>query len=520
MSQAIFNSVEFTQVPTNTFDLSHDVKLSMNMGLLIPVFTQDCIPGDKWSIQASQLIRFAPLTAPIMHRVSLYMHYFKVPNRLLWATWEPFITGGKNGTGAPVSPYVTLNSVNSAPGTLLDYMGCPSLESAATYQINAIPLAAYQRVYNEYYRDQNLINQVNSTLVDGDNNGNTDLFTMRKRAWQHDYFTSGLPWTQRGDEATIPLGTTAPILFTEDTGGSSTLVKPGNVSAPLEVDSGTGSIITNNGGSLGVAQIDNSAYLSADLSQATAATINDLRKAFRLQEFLERNARGGARYIENIYAQFGVKSSDARLQRPEYLGGGSSPITFSEILQTSGSPIDPATGYTPTPQGTMAGHGISAGSTSRITTYCEEHCTIIGILSIMPKTAYQQGIPKKFLMRDRFDYPWPSFANIGEQPILNCEIYADDTTDPMGTFAYAPRYAEHKFKLNTVHGDFKTSLDFWHMGRIFTSKPALNQAFIEADPTERIFAIDDLGATHKLYAHIYFDVRRTAKLPFFGTPTI
>ena len=258
----------------------------------------------------------------------------------------------------------------------------------------------------------------------------------------------------------------------------------------------------------------------ADLKDATAASINELRRAFRLQEWLERNARGGSRYIEVILAHFGVQSSDARLQRPEFLGGSATPMSISEVLQTSNTAEGP-TSADETPQGNMAGHAVSVGSSNRVAYKCEEHGYIIGIMSVMPKSAYQQGVPKHFTKFDKFDYFWPSFANIGEQAIQKKELY-NDITDGKNdeTFGYTPRYAEYKYIPSTVHGEMRKSLDFWHMGRIFASRPELNQDFIEMDHTEvsRIFAVEADSEDVYVYLHNHIKARRP--MPYFGTPTI
>lgn len=508
---------------TNTFDLSHDRKFSGKIGELMPITVMEAVPGDKFNIKATNLTRFAPLITPIMHQASVYCHFFFVPNRILWSNWEDFISGGEDGLADPTFPTINITTPTNgyAVGALADYLGLPT--GSQIDGVSALPFAAYQKIYDDYYRDENLIDKVDINLSNGTQSGadTIELGTMRKRAWQHDYFTSALPWTQRGPEATIPLGTTAPVNW--DNNSTHTYVRNSATGAALpnlNFD-GASSLLTNSSGELyaqipattGI-DIDNSDHLFADLSQATASSINDLRRAFRLQEWLERNARGGARYIEIIMAHFGVRSSDARLQRPEFLGGSATPITISEVLQTSANNTEP------TPQGNMAGHGVSVGSSNYVSYKCEEHGYIIGIMSVMPKTAYQQGIPKHFKKLDKFDYYWPSFANIGEQPILNEELYHQNNATDTETFGYTPRYAEYKYIPSTVHGEFRDSLDFWHMGRIFGSKPTLNQDFIEcnADDVERVFAVT-AGQEH-LYVYLHNEVKATRLMPYFGTPTI
>jgi hypothetical protein len=518
---SVFSHVKVKKPKSSTFDLSHQKKLSGKMGELIPIFCAETVPGDEFKINTAQLLRMAPMLAPIFHQITVYQHFFFVPNRLLWDNWEGFITGGEDGNNSSVWPNVEFSSSSAIVGNLSDYMGIPD-SFGYTAKVSALPFAAYGTIYNEYYRDENLITKKDFKCVDGTQATTSDLTllsrgTCLKRAWQHDYFTSALPWTQKGPEATIPLGTTAPITFANNQADSvfaagSAGWTSGNY-YDLEVEANTyqsGILRTDIGG--GVRRqttIDNSANLTTDLSAATAATINDLRSAFRLQEWLEKNARGGSRYIESILSHFGVRSSDARLQRPEFLGGGSVPIQVSEVLQTT-----PAVGSS-TPLAEMAGHGIAVGSNSNIEYRCEEHGFIMGIMSIMPKTAYQDGLNKMWNREDRFDYFWPEFAHLGEQEIALKELYTNTTT-PDAVFGYTPRYAEYKYMNDTVHGELKTTLDFWHLGRKFATVPSLNQTFIECEPSDRIFAVQ--GQEH-IYAIINHKVLAKRPMPYFGTPT-
>ena len=526
---SIFSKVAMPRPQTNTFDLSHDRKFSGKIGQLMPISVMEVVPGDKFNIKATNMTRFAPLITPIMHKASVYCHFFFVPNRILWSNWENFISGGEDGLADPTFPTVDLTiPTQYGTQTLADYLGLPT--GNQLQNVSALPFAAYQKIYQDYYRDENLIPKSNLVISDGTQSAidTIELSSMKKRAWQHDYFTSALPWTQRGPEATIPLGTTAPILYNA-LGSNATEVRDhatGNKIGAFTFD-GASALYTNATGDLRAdlpspkyLDIDSSSNYLADLSQATASSINDLRRAFRLQEWLERNARGGARYIEIITAHFGVRSSDARLQRPEFLGGSSTPITISEVLQTSNTAG--ATGSDATPQGNMAGHGVSVGSSNYVSYRAEEHGYIIGIMSVMPKTAYQQGVPKHWKKLDKFDYYWPSFANIGEQPIYNEEIYHENTARDQEVFGYTPRYAEYKYIPSTVHGLFRTNLNFWHMGRIFdaTDKPVLNADFIECDASEvdRVFNVTE-GDEH-LYVYLHNEVKATRLMPYFGTPTI
>jgi len=479
----------------------------------------ECVPGDSFNLKTHQLLRFAPLIAPVMHESSMYCHFFFVPNRLLWDNWEEYITGGEDaadpGYTPPVFPKYEMNGTfGVANGTLADFLGLPS-GSGAGYNgasFSALPFMAYNKIYNEYYRDQNLVNKITDKATDGANNFN-GINALQNRAWQHDYFTSALPWTQKGPEATIPLGTTAPLLNKTGSADDYNLASQvrrtdGTVigASGLETIGGIApaSGFLSNSASTGVNQMDITNHTEVDLTDATASSINDLRRAFRLQEWLERNARGGSRYIEVILAHFGVQSSDARLQRPEFLGGSATPITISEVLQTSESGVASSD---PTPQANMAGHGVSVGSSNYVSYKCEEHGYIIGLCTVMPKSAYQQGIPKHFSKYDKFDYFWPSFANIGEQPILNQELY-QDATDGLNddVFGYTPRYAEYKYLPSTVHGEFRDTLDFWHMGRIFASRPNLNATFVECNESEvdRVFAVGE--GEENLYVYLHNNV--------------
>ena len=509
---SIFTDIQNPKVNTDIFDLSHDNKLSLQMGKLVPILNLETIPGDNFKMSTEQMLRFAPMISPVMHQISVYTHFFFVPNRLVWDNWEDFITGGEDGENESLFPTITAPQTDT--GDLADYMGIPLMPIPVTY--SAIPFAAYQLIYNEYYRDQNLIAPIDSDLSDGNNTANPNLKELRTRAWQHDYFTSALPWTQKGPQATIPISGSAPIKLLEDPAGltfaKSAISFNPRVNATGFSTDAAGVLQSNVFGGSGPTVLDLETSNYADLSAATASTINDFRRALKLQEWLEKNARGGSRYIESIMSHFGVKSDDARLQRPQFLGGGSTPVVISEVLQTSSNSSEP------TPQGNMAGHGISVGRNSGFNFNCKEHGFIIGIMSVMPKTAYFQGLPKHFKKFDKFDYFWPSFAHIGEQPIINEELYVSNNEEENESiFGYTPRYAEYKYIPSSVHGEFKTSLDFWHMARKFDTRPNLNQTFIEADPTTRIFAVED---EEHMYAHVFHRIKASRKMPYFGSPKI
>lgn len=510
------NSVKISTPSTNAFDLSHDVKMSCNMGQLIPCLAMEVIPGDRIRLGCENIVRMAAILAPIMHLINVRVEYYFSPNRLVWPNWETWITNGGDQPDLvdplPAHPYITY-SLSGDPShvgynRLLDYMGLPDPSQcpipSGNENISALPFAHYQKIYDEYYRDQNLIDSVFTELSDGNNTGgggdNLPLVQMRYRAWEADYFTKALPFAQKGNPVEMPFNFgDVPAKVNENLNPGTDLTGvPANVLVTAEFP-------------VGDDVQSNELFAQTSLLQGSS-TINDLRLAYRLQEWLEKNARGGTRYSELIRSHFNVRPEDARLQRPEYIVGVKDVIQISEVLNTTGT--DDA------PQGTMAGHGVSYNQGNYGKYFATEHGYVIGILSIMPKTAYQQGIPKHFLkFTDPTQLAWPTFGNLGEQPIQNREIMAFRGSTGDGTFGYTPRYMEYKNLPSRVCGDFRTTLDFWHMGRIFDTDnpPFLNEQFVSADPTNRIFAVEE-DVDH-LYCQLMHHIHVVRALPFYGTPT-
>lgn len=440
------------------------------MGKCIPIGMVEALPGDTIQHHTNVMLRVSPLAAPVMHPVTARVHHFFVPSRLLWTTgagtdpgnWEDFITGGIDGNDANTVPTITTNATAKS---LLDYMGVPPV---AGIEVNALPIRAFNAIYNEYYRDQDLITE-----------RGPDNISVPQIAWGKDYFTSARPWTQKGSDVTIPLGDTAPIVPTS--------VNPKwhndtNIPSGL-LFGGLGDVSHDNG----LGGTDNTAYwsdpaLEADLASATGANINDVRKAFAIQRYQEARARYGSRYTEYL-RYLGVTPSDARLQRPEFLGGGQTQINFSEIMQTA-----PETGIEPTTAfgvGDLYGHGIAAMRSNKYRRYIEEHGYIITILSVRPKAVYTNGIHRSWLRKNKEDFFQKELQFIGQQEIYNNEVYADPI-DGHNVFGYQDRYQEYKEHPSYVSGEFRDLLNYWHMGREFVSPPTLNQSFVDCVPTKRI----------------------------------
>ena len=568
----LFTSVKTPRVPLNRFDLSFDRIGTFKMGKLYPIICKEMLPGDRFRVRTDSLVRTMPLSSPAFGRLRMYIHYFFVPNRLVWDNWEDFITGGESGEDTHVPPYVQWSDLvggdfqarSKSDGTgnwtytpedgLVAAFGLPAQPYAGgnvveagvangistTTPVSALPFRGYRLIWNEYYRDQNVDDELpvatdkdGKYLIDGigDAAFKESIFgDLLSRRWLKDYFTSALPTPQRGPDVQLPIvgegGTIqadGPLKLLIQNKGTGSTTTTSSVFAPdLNVGLGntTGIGISSSVNDQFPVEKDHTDLMYASgLTTAggsvVAATINDLRRAIALQRFYEISARAGSRYIETIMGHFHVRSSDARLQRPEYLGGGVTNIDIGEVLQTSAT--DEAS-----PQGNMAGRGFGIGRSNQCTYRAEEHGYLFGIMSIIPEPYYYQGIDKEWTRQSRVDYYWPSFAHLGEQEIDKSELSvgtSDGETDTYGKlFGYAPRYAEYKFSKNIITGLLRGSLANWTFARKI-SDPNLNVAFLEVPQVNNPFAVQD-EETDKFIIWFSNDIRALRPMPFFGTPSI
>jgi hypothetical protein len=471
------------------FSLSNYKLLSADMGELVPIGLTEVLPGDTIQQATSALVRVSPLLSPVMHPVHVRIHHWFVPHRIIWDRWEDFITGGPDGFDDSEFPTITMPSGGGAAvGSLADYLGVPT--GVNSLEVSALPFRAYGLIWNEWYRDQDLQTKLNVSLESGnDTSTNTAL---QNCAWEKDYFTSARPWTQKGPEVTLPLGTSAPISYGNNLNNQVTVNDINGVPRGLSTDAN--GLFVNTGLST-VGDFP----LYADLTDASAASVNSLREAFAIQRYEEARARYGSRYTEYL-RYLGVRSSDARLQRPEYLGGGKQTIQFSEVLQT-GVTTD---GDDQEGVGNLKGHGIAALRSNRYRRFFEEHGYIITVMSVKPKTIYSQGLPRTWNRRTKEDFFQKELQHIGQQEVLNKELYASHSS-PDGVFGYQDRYDEYRRTESTIAGEFRTTLDYWHYARIFGSQPALNGDFIKAVPTKRVNAVQSedvlwIMANHSIQA--------------------
>ena len=513
-----FSEIPAVEMQRSSFDRSHGYKTTFDAGYLIPILADEALPGDTFNVSMTAFARLATPIYPLMDNMFIETFFFAVPNRLLWDNWEKF--NGAQFNPADSTEFTIPKREETgdvAELSLDDYFGIPVGVTDPSF--NALHHRAYNLIWNEWFRDQNLQNSATVKTNDGPDTGS--IYFLRRRNKRHDYFTSALPWPQKGDPVNIPLGATAPIIgigasgvTAYATGGRTTRETGG---ADIDYVWEQESVLLTQGISMKMsAQSSGEPEVFADLSAASTITINQLRQAFQIQRLLERDARGGTRYTEIIRAHFGVTSPDQRLQRPEYLGGGSSYVNISPIAQTSASEVAPST-----PQANLAAVGTAALMNHGFTKSFTEHCVIIGLVNVRADLTYQQGLNRMWSRDTRYDYYWPALANIGEQAILQKEIfYSEVPAEDDLVFGYQERYAEYRYKPSQITGLFRSvavaSLDAWHLSQDFASAPTLNSTFIEDNPPiDRVIAVP--AEPHFLF-DAHFSMRCARPMPLYGVP--
>ena len=512
-----FAMIPKADIPRSKFKAQKTHKTTFDAGYLIPVYVDEVLPGDTFNLKMTAFARLATPLYPIMDNMHLDSFFFFVPNRLIWNNWQKFM-GEQEDPGDSISYTVPqiVSPANGFPtGGLYDYMGLPTVGqvgSGNTVTVCAFWPRAYNLIYNEWFRDQNMQNSV--TVHKGDGPDTYTDYALLRRGKRHDYFTSALPWPQKGASVTLPLGTSAPIAFdgaASDYIGVKSTTQAGALKRMFASPSGTTELQQGS--------VNASLGLYADLSTATAATINQLRQSFQIQKLLERDARGGTRYTEIIRSHFGVISPDARLQRPEYLGGGSTVVNINPIAQTSATNLSGGT----TVLGNLAAMGTSLASGHGFTQSFVEHGVIIGLVSVRADLTYQQGLPRMWSRSTRYDFYFPAFATLGEQAILNKEIYARGNSADNDVFGYQERWAEYRYKPSMITGLFRSTtsgtLDAWHLAQKFTSLPTLNNTFIQdTPPVDRVVAVGAAANGQQFLFDSFFDVTMARPMPMYSVP--
>lgn len=500
-----FSRVPKADIQRSTFNRDHGLKTTFNAGELVPVFIDEVLPADTFNLKMHGFGRLATPINPIMDNIHMDTFFFFVPYRLIWNNFEKFM-GAQDDPGDSIDYLVPqITSYTPTSGSLFDYLGLPLGNSIS---FNNLYGRAYNLIWNEWFRDENLQDSV--TVDKGDGPDTATNYTILKRGKRHDYFTSCLPWPQKGDAVTISAGGLAPIT-------TNTLVantnNPANANLGVATTDRTSAVMPANGTYLYTDAVDANYNLYADLSSAAATTINELRESFQIQRLLERNARGGTRYTEIIQSHFNTTSPDARLQRPEYLGGGRSNVDITPVGQTSSTD-------TTTPQGNLSAFGTVSFNGHGFSKAFTEHGLIIGMVCAYADLNYFQGIHRSYSRRDRWDFYWPALAHLGEQAVLNKEIYSQGTSADDNAFGYQEAWAEYRYKNSQITGKFRSNitdtLDPWHLAIDFGSLPTLNASFIEENPPiDRVVAVP---TEPDFLFDAFFDLKCSRPMPTYSVP--